>query len=93
MRYTKGIKGPESTHRLDVQSHHVSGTNDNPMLKMTAYGVFRKGPRMVRLIAQGRHAQTLLEQGVDGEHMLTIRWTASDAATVTAVAEKAAKAA
>lgn len=87
MQYTKGIRGPESSNKVDIQYLKVEGTPNNPMAKGTMLVHLFKGPRMVRFMAQGKNAKALIDthRDIGATFGVTMRWTARDAVTITGV--------
>ena len=62
MQYTKGRKGPTSSHDTHFEGYRFEGTPENPILKAVATLSLRNGRRTVTLMAQGRHAAALKSQ-------------------------------
>lgn len=87
MRYTKGKRGPETTHDVSIVHLKTEGTPDNPLVKGVMSVTLKAGTRMVSLLAQGKNAKALLaEQEARGDQMrLTMRWTARESVTVTGI--------
>lgn len=92
MKYTKGKRGPETTHDVGIVHLSSSGTPDNPIVKGVMNVTLKAGNRMVSLLAQGKNAKALLAaQAANGDGMrLTMRWTARECVTVTGVEEAGA---
>ena len=86
MQYTKGCKGPTSSHDTHFEGYRFEGTPENPVLKAVATLSLRSGKRTVTLMAQGRHAAALKAQLAERPtHRLEVRWTGREAVTVTRV--------
>lgn len=86
MQYTKGRKGPTSSHDTHFEGYRFEGTPENPILKAVATLSLRNGRRTVTLMAQGRHAAALKSQLTGKQdHRLEVRWTGREAVTVTRV--------
>lgn len=91
MKYTKGKRGPETTHDVSIVHLKQDGTPDNPLVKGVMSVTLKSGVRMVSLLAQGKNAKALLaEREAKGDQVrLTMRWTARDSVTVTGIVQPA----
>ena len=87
MRYTKGKRGPETTHDVAIFHLKQEGTPDKPLVKGVMSVTLKSGTRMVSLLAQGKNAKALLADHKDrGDNLrLTMRWTARESVTVTGI--------
>lgn len=88
MKYTKGIKGPESRTLLTIVSANHKGEGNAAMATGEAIAHLKHGKEMrgVKFLVQGRHHAQIRDRLIkDTDVMVVVRWTGKYAVTISEI--------